>query len=374
MEWGQAAADEAGPRFGGADLSGPDDLAGLFEGADLEVDGDDLEAFGPLRILHGWVGPSGPCAALAFPLSTDLDPEIGGIELRLRDDGRYVRSALPNFRDRHGDYTVSVGLPPHVRGEERFVYALLPYAALPRRVSDELALQAWLVEDGEPIEEAIWPLVLPDPGVRRLDNALAAVIQAAVSAEAAGARRADAGALMGAGRSTRLEAELARLFRLDSDGRAVAADLARGAAAEGDRMIAARLRARIAPEALPRVFGLLDQLANEVGVAAPAEEAWLAALAARLNVKGHPGNEEGGRQKRRGASRAGPSPATATHLRTLDLCAGATWEDVRAAYRRAAHVHHPDRAAPPEQAAAHERMKSINAAYTALKRGMGRGR
>ncbi|MDP2306110.1 MAG: J domain-containing protein [Pseudomonadota bacterium] len=372
MEWSQAAFDDAGSRWGGADLAGPMDLAGLFEGAELEVEADDeIDAFGPLRVLHGWVGPAGPGAALAFPLRTDLDPEIGGIELRLRDDGRYVRGALPAFRDRHGDLTVSIELPAHVPGEERLVYTLLPYAALPRRVGDELALQAWLVEDGEPIEEAIWPLVLPDPGVRRLDNALAAVIQAATSAEAAGGVRAGPGALMGAGRANRLDAEVARLFGLDKDGRTVAAELARGAVPEGDRMIAARLRARIAPEGLPRVFGLLSGLASGAGVAAPAEEAWIAALAARLGVK-ESGAKGGPRQKR--PSRAGPSPTTAAHLQALDLSASATWEDVRTAYRRAAHLHHPDRATPEEQAAAHERMKGINAAYTALKRGMGRGR
>lgn len=375
MEWGHAAADDSGPRFGGADLAGPDDLAALFEGAELEVEDDEeLDAFGPLRILHGWVGPSGPGAALAFPLRTDLDPEIGGIELRLRDDSRYVRGALPSFRDRHGDLTVSMGLPELVRGEERLVYTLLPYAALPRRVGDELALQAWLVEDGEPVEEAIWPLVLPDPGVRRLDNALAAVIHAAVSAEAASGVRAGPAALMGAGRVDRLEAEVARLFRLDKDGRAVAAELARSVLPEADRMVAARLRARVAPEGMPRVFGLLEFLARGAGTAAPAEEAWIAALAARLGMKGGAGPRQKRAGSSRGPSRAGPSPATAAHLQTLDLTASATWDDVRAAYRRAAHLHHPDRATPEAQAAANERMKTINAAYAALKRGMGRGR
>ncbi|MDP2314943.1 MAG: J domain-containing protein [Pseudomonadota bacterium] len=372
MEWGQVDAQDVGPRFGGAELSGPHDLAALFEGAELEEleEDDDLAPFGPLRVLHGWVSPAGPAAALAFPLRTDLDPEIGGIELRLRDDGRYVRGAVPPLRDRHGDLTVSVGIPPLILGEERIVYATLPYAALPRRVGDELALQAWLVEDGEPIEEAIWPLVLPDPGARRLDNALAAVLLAAVSAEAAAGTRAGSAALMGSGRATRRDAEVARLFQLDGVGRAVAADLARDLAPEGERMIAARLRARVAAEGLPKVFELLDLLAHGTGAAAPGEAAWIAALAARLGVKG----SSGPRQKRKTASRAGPSPTTTGHLHTLGLVPGATWDDVRAAYRRAAQLHHPDRAPPDAQPAAHERMKAINAAYTALQRGMGRGR
>ncbi len=372
MEWGRVDAQDVGPRFGGPDLAGPGDLAGLFEGADFDLDDeeDELAAFGALRVLHGWVGPSGPGAALAFPLRTELDPEIGGIELRLRDDGRYVRGAVPAFRDRHGDLTVSVGLPPQVRGEERFVYAMLPYAALPRRTGEELALQAWLVEDGEPIEEAIWGLELPDPGVRRLDNALAAVVFACVSAEAAAGARASGTALMGAGRAELRDAEVARLFGLDAVGRAVASELARGGVPEAERMVAARLRARVAAEGLPSVFGLLESLARSAGAAAAAEEAWIAALAARLGVKG---GAQGPRQKRRTTNRAGPSPTTAAHLRTLDLVAGATWDDVRAAYRRAAQLHHPDRATAEEQAAANERMKAINAAYAALQRGM-RGR
>ena len=373
MDWGEVEADDVGARFGGADLGGPEILAALFAGADLdEPEDDDLLALGALRVLHGWVGPAGPGAALAFPLRTDLDPEIGGIELRLRDDSRYVRAAVPAFRDRHGDLTVSVALPPPVRGEERIVYAHLPYAALPRRVGDELALQAWLVEDGEPIDEAIWSFVLPDAGVRRLDNALAAVVLAAVSAEAASFVRATGTALASGNRGAQREVDVARLFGLDGSGRGVAADLFRTATPEADRMIAARLRARVAGEGLPRVFGLLEALAHAHG-GSQAELAWIAALRARLGVKEGP-NREGPNRERTRAHRAGPSPTTARHLHTLELTPGATWEEVRAAYRRAAQLHHPDRAPAEGQAAATERMKAINAAYSALERGMGRGR
>lgn len=366
MEWGRVEAQDAGARFGGRDLRDTDDLSALFDGADFEEEDDDVEVFGVLQVLHGWVGPSGPGAALRFRLHTDLDPGIAGLELRLRDDARYVRSPLRPFQDRHGDLTVALPLPSE--GDDgRLVHAHLPYAALPRRLGEDLALEAWLVEDGEPVEEALWGLELPDPGVRRLDNPLAAVAMAAVSAEAAGFARARGPALVEAGRARRIESALAALFRLDAVGRGVLAALVEESEAEGDRMAAARLRARVAPEGVARVLATLEALAGPTP--APGEAAWIAALAARLGTTSERARAKGPRGRR-----AGPSPATEGHLRTLDLGPGATWDEVRAAYRKAATQHHPDRAGEAGQAAANERMKAINAAYAALRRGMGRGR
>ncbi len=366
MDWGRVEAQDVGARFGGRDLRGPEDLAALFEGADLEEEDDGDEVFGVLQLLHGWVGPAGPGAALRFTLRTDVDPDIAGLELRLRDEGRYVRTPLAPYRDRHGDLTLTLPLPPE--GDDgRLVHVFLPYAALPRRLGEELALEAWLVEDGDPVEEALWGIELPDLGVRRLDNALAAVALAAVSAEAAGVARARGPALVEAGRARRIEAALAAHFELDPVGRAVAAALVESAEPEGDRMAAARLRARVASEGMPRVLAMLEGLAGPVPT--PGEVAWIAALAARLGTTSERARARGPRGRR-----AGPSPATEGHLRTLDLGPGATWDEVRAAYRKAAAQHHPDRATPAGQAAATERMKAINAAYAALRKGMGRGR
>ena len=366
MEWGRVEAHDVGARFGGRDLSGPGDLAGLFAGADFESDDEPEDVFGDLQLLHGWVGAGGPGVAIRFRLQTDLDPDLAGLELRLRDDARYVRSPLRPFQDRHGDLTLALPLPSE--GDDgRVVYAHLPYAALPRRLGEELALEAWLVEDGEPVEEALWGLELPAPGVRRLDNALAAVVTAAVSAHGAGLARARGPGLVEAGRLRRIETALGAAFRLDGVGRSALAALLESIEPEADRMAAARLRARVAPDGLPRVLLLLEELA---GTAAPqGEAAWIAALAARLGTQSERARPRGPRGKA-----AGVSPATAAHLRTLDLAPGATWEDVRAAYRQAASRHHPDRAGPADVAAATEKMKAINAAYAALQKTMARVR
>lgn len=48
-------------------------------------------------------------------------------------------------------------------------------------------------------------------------------------------------------------------------------------------------------------------------------------------------------------------------LEALDLSPGATWEDIRAAYRRLVKIHHPDHGGDPE------RLRQVNSAYDHLK-------
>jgi hypothetical protein len=382
-----------GPRFGAAELRGVADLAGLFAGDEPEPrdeddeeedDDDEFVAFGALTALHGWMGAAGPGVALAIPVRTEIDPGIAGIELRVREDGSYLRSALPSLRDRHGDLTIALPLPPlgdpllDPRADDvRLLRAFLPYAALPRRVRAGLVLEAWLVEDGDPVEDRLWRLAVPPLADRLAENALGAVAVAAISAAAVGGKGGAAHALADAARSGRIEAALGDLFTLDPTGRAVAAELLRAAEPEAVGAVAARLRAWVAPEALGRVLGVLHDLGPGGGVLPPLEAAFLAALAGRLGVAGGPKAHasSGGGRSRRPASGRGASPAMQAHLRVLDLAAGASWEEVRTAYRRAATVHHPDRAqalSPAEQAVAHERMKRINAAYAALRRVLAR--
>lgn len=66
----------------------------------------------------------------------------------------------------------------------------------------------------------------------------------------------------------------------------------------------------------------------------------------------------------------GPSDAelVADALKVLRLPKGATWDDVRTAYRALAAKHHPDKQkTPAARAKAEKRMKEINAAYAVLK-------
>lgn len=335
MAWGRSQGRPVGASFGAVR-----DLEALFRDFDEEPDEED-EAFGPLRALHGWVGAAGPGVALAFPLRTGLHSAVDAIELRLREDGRYVRSTVRALRDRHGDVTLTIPIAPS--REELRTHVVLPYAALPRRIGPDVVIEAWLVEDGEPVEEALWSLELPSWAERLLDNALGAVVLAAVSAASAVRGKP---ALVES-REARIEAALGPLFALDAVGRAVAIELIRGVEPEGVVSLAARLRASVAPEAMARVLGLLQALSG----GAPAERVFLERLAARLGVS------RAEAPRARGPGRAGP-------LAVLGLAEGATWEEVRAAYRQAASVHHPDRAGPES----HEQMKRINAAYAALRR------
>ena len=59
----------------------------------------------------------------------------------------------------------------------------------------------------------------------------------------------------------------------------------------------------------------------------------------------------------------------------LGLPASATWEEISAAHRRLAKIHHPDRlvkASPEERATGEQRIRDLNVAYMELRRRKGR--
>jgi len=65
--------------------------------------------------------------------------------------------------------------------------------------------------------------------------------------------------------------------------------------------------------------------------------------------------------------------AAAAALRTLGLPPDATWDDVKAAFKRAAREHHPDRVrarSPRERARSEARMKAATEAYHVLEKRM----
>lgn len=308
-------------------------LAAVFD-EDPDPDEADEEddpgvPFGVLRARYGWVGAAGPGVALRFPVRTDLPLDFAGIELRLRSEGRYVRSALSRLGDRDRDLTLRPALVPSDLREELYVVtAFLPWAAVSRHPG-ELTLEAWLTEDEDPVEEELWPFVLPPAHARQYDGPLGAVAIAAASAGAPQAGRA-----------------LAGLFRLDAVGLAVAERLIRPEVAEPVEAVADRLAEAVSPRAWARVHAFLASIASDAE--------FLEMLAALLGL--------GGRGDVRGAD-----AKLAAHFATLGLAPGAGWEAIRAAYRRFARLHHPDRAhGRPEERDAHDKMKRLNAAYAAL--------
>ena len=300
-----------------------------------------------LRALQGWVGPGGPGVALRFAVRAPVDPRWSSLALRLRRRGRYVRSVAKELRDRHGDLTLRPPLPELHQGE-RVVHVVLPYVALPPKLGD-VTLEGWLLEDEEPVEEALWPLPLPDATAMQYDNPLTALAIACLSAEAAG-RPPSAGPGLVAGRRDTIAGRLAAEFALDTLGRAVLDALLEDLAPESARSVAGRLRARVSSRGHAAVLALLRELAGTLP--RRAELDWLESLRIHL---GDPR-----------PTAAPPPPPADPHLAALGLGPSATWAQVRAAYRAAAAQAHPDRAAPEEQARAHERMKALNATYAAL--------
>lgn len=329
MDIRAARYEEVGPRFGERPAH---DLPGLFG----EGDEDDEEsgAFGPLAVIGGWMGPAGPGMALRTTLRCRFDPRVHAVEVRLRAGGRYVRSRVAGMRDRHGDLVVH-----HVAAP--VVTAFVPWAALSPR-AQELVVEAWLVEDGEPVEEGVWALPLPDWEERRLENALTAVALALVSlAPARGAGLASSGAFVDT---------LTGLFLLDAVGVAWAREIVADAEPESERMIATRLGALVHPTMLPRVLAALAPFA--VG---PRAAKFLVGVTEQLGA-------------RRAPPPRLPRPAKADPLAVLGLSPGATQAEIKAAFHRAAATHHPDRVPEADRAAATEAMKRINAAYDALRR------
>lgn len=364
MAWGSVRARRVGPVWGHpSEASVEEALARVFE-ADPDEDEDEEEddpavPFGVLRVRHGWVGPSGPGAALRVPVRTDLPRAAAAVEIRLRADGRYVRSALARLGDRDRDLTLRPTLEPSpLRDELYVVTAFLPYAAIPPGVG-ETVLEAFLTEDEDPVEDALWPFPLPSLAERRVENALGAVVVAAHSAFGTvmlprrATKKREIAALA---RAARTEEAIAQLFRFDGTGRAVLAARMRDDLAAPVASVAERLAAFVSPRALERVLAVLLSLSSRE----EAEIAFLDALAAFFG----PGRRAHARM---------PAPAAgdlAAHYATLGFPPGASLDAVRAAYRRFARLYHPDRAqvAPPEaQALAHERMTRINRAHAALR-------
>jgi DnaJ-domain-containing protein 1 len=303
--------------------------------ADIPIEDEDERAFGSLDVLTGWVGHAGPGFAVRATLRVPFDPALHCVELRLRTRGRYVRAASREYGDKAGDLTITMACAP-------VIHAFVPYAAVPARLH-ELTVELWLVEVGDPIEERLYSLVLPDHETRRLENALTAVVLALVSISAA---RVDEGVIA----SGQLEDALATTFGLDDIGRAWARELVIDAEEESERMTVTRLRAHVSPEAMPRVLGLLRSFART-----PRSITFHARIAEALGART-------GRKPRATA-------ANAAHYATLGLEPGATREALRVAFHKLAARHHPDRVAEADRDAATEQMKQINAAYAVLRRG-----
>lgn len=317
----------------------PDVFAGVVEPDEV----DEVGRFGPLTAVFGALGESGPGIALRFEVDAAPGQQL---ELRLRHDGRYVPAGHRRWADRHRDLTLTEPLP----GFRARKFVFLPYAALPERCPRRLVVEVWLVEDGEPVAEALWPLQIPGPSSRMLDHALAAVVFAAVSAAFGGGPRPE-GEGVATSRVEPIVAALSQRFGLDEIGRAWLRVLVDRAEPAELADVVLSVRRFVDPEAWSGILGLLRRLAPPRSPDDP-EHRWLDRLEAKLGA----------------AAPTVVSDSLSVHYRTLGLEPGVAWTAVREAYRRLAHELHPDRSGGGP-----EPMVKLNAAYAALRAGLSGG-
>lgn len=303
-----------------------DALARVFEAVELPDEAEDAEedALGDACVVEGWIGEAGPGWALrvvvrARAAGVRLDEGVG-VSIRLRAEGRYVRSELRAYADKDRDVWLG---PEVVHGEEDdLVLTFLPFAALPARLPDEIALEVQLTQDDDPIDERLYRLPVPDARARWTLGPFGAV---GLAARAVGAEPV---------------AEVARWLGLDAAGRAALERQWAKVPAVAIEDIAADLRRFVHADALVAVLDALGRWGDADRVRI---------LAARLGPLGLRGPMD---------------PALAKAYRALGVAPSADLRAVRDAYRRLARAHHPDRAADP--AAATARMTQINEAYAAI--------
>lgn len=328
MPWGRTRIAAPPPVW---DPSVDDDVAlvRLFEGFDdLPPEGEDAdeEALGDLIVVAGWANVSGP----GWAMRVSVRPEVLGatvdkgltVEVRLRASGRFIRSELRTYADKDCDITLC---PELVTAEEGFeAIAFLPYAALPARLPDELAVDVQLSQDGDPIDDRLYRLPLPPLRERLVAGPFGAVglaARAVCPPEAV--------------------PEVVRWLGLDAAGRATFDRLWAKAPAVDLDDVASNLRNTVHEDALAAVVESLARWADA---------RVLRDLAGRIGSFG---------------KRAPADPELVGHYRALGLAPGADLRAVRAAYRRLARDHHPDCAGIDPQEA-HARMSRINTAYAAI--------
>jgi hypothetical protein len=324
VHWGRVEAREIGPEWW--DGGEADELRRRLFPEDDEPDVDeegDPTPFGALRLVYGWVEEQGPGVALYTTVRAQCPPDAAGVEIHLRSNGRYLRASHKRFGDRHRDLTLT---PEPVVGDRVTICTFLPYLAIPDDSPRELAIEIQALEDGDPIEEQLWHLLLPSVVERYSAGPLGAL--------------ADGARFLG---GVDLLDPLCRWFSLDDLGRKAAERCLSVPFADDADEVASKVRSTVAPDMMPRVLGWFDRISRD-----PRR---LAALWERLS-----------------SERTPIDPDVAVDLCELGLPPGTSWDRVREAWLRLVKENHPDRANAANRDAATERMARINAAYDRISR------
>lgn len=313
-------------------------------------------AFGMLRVVPD-IGSSGPGLILAADVVPHEEVHASRIAFRFLAEDGYLAPRHAAFEDEDGDLEVPAVFGQPADGAMQ-VIAFLPYAALPARLPREVDCEVVVLDrDGDVVAEATWTMSLPRRA-ERLASPFSTVPAAAVAlATAAGELRR--------GHVRVIRETLAAKYELDELGHeALRKRLKQLAKAPPPVAEAAASFEHLDDESLTGLLGFLVAVAEAEGARGDAEQAFLLEFSALLGASEDVMRAAGITQRH-----AVPESLDAYYA-VLELPAGASWAEVRAAYRRLAADYHPDKVAQLPVGFQHfatEKMKSLNAAYEALR-------
>lgn len=312
---------------------------------------------------------SGPGLEIVMPYTLLQDlPDRAQVLVWLRDgEGRYLASIQPPWADEDGDLVLEAKWQEDDDGDTAWE-TFLPFVALPDDCPSSVELQTRLIVDDVVLYEELWGIEVPSVEERLEAHLLGAHACAAVRLAAAGTGPDRAHV-----RATRQV--LAARFSLDEYGLEILRRIHKQAAAEKDdpaRWLPA-LEALDENEQLTFASDLLTMARlDEDGYVEPQAQ-FLFELFERV---GFDTSIWDGLLELEDEDEADDEDdemplSLEAHFVTLELTPGATWEEVRVAYKRLARDYHPDRVATlPKgfQQFATETMARLNEAYEALRK------
>lgn len=318
------------------------------------------------------VEPSGPGLEIVMPFTLLQDlPERTRLLVWLRNESGYVEASHPPWADEDGDLVLEAKWWEDDVGDTSWV-VFLPFVALPDDCPTSVELQTRLIVDDVVLYEELWNIEVPTLEERLEGNLLGAHACAAV-------RLAEAGSGLQREHVRTMKQELGARFELDDYGLEMLRRVQKRAAAGEDDPA----RWQPALETLDEEEQLT--LASDlVAMARLSEDGYVEAQAQFLvelfEQVGFDASiwhellelDDEFEDQEEEEDETDATPVTLeAHFITLELTTGATWEEVRAAYKRLARDYHPDTVATlPRgfQQFATETMARLNEAYEALRK------
>lgn len=298
------------------------------------------------------VSTSGPSLGLSVDFSV---PSAAGrpqlVVVRVAANGEYLPANHPDWQDPDGNLavTATVHLPEDGAAED--VRIVVPYAAFPHEAGGAVHVEIAVHDPTGPLAAHAWMAVeLPDD-VDRVPDVLTVTAHTLVALVRA------AGDEVSRDELHVIRTLLRDNFDLDPLGEIALRRILRTAneVRHSPETLAEALTPVLPAEAQLRFVNLLYACARADGVIEPGEQAFIDALLALIDVHDH--------------ERLGPE-ALRPCWDELELAPGATWEEVKKAYKQMIRDYHPDRVqslAAGFQDYATRRTAAINGAYAQLR-------